>query len=306
MNTISETIEKMNSMIESGEEIETFEKYFKILSMKAPFPATTILNEYFYRVRKDEGEFIDHVSKIKYPPEKYAKKGRLNDNGESLAYLSSGEISPLVEIDIGYYQVYCYAKIQYIKKDIFFHLAGVKKDKIKITPSMDNEVSSFYRELLTTRDKKVYNATIALGRILFSSEGFKVGVLYSSVHEDKTNQNLFNIAIKSNDFDECCKIIELEYNILRYVPDKDCILIDNINNGKPLESGEIKWELSYYEMMKQLNEKINGEVFKVNNGIVHYKFGGGHIESETTESFFVRFIQSNNIIEIKKSEVKNI
>jgi hypothetical protein len=306
MENISETIEKIYAMIESGENIEAFDLHFKTLSIKAPFIGMEILNEFLFRARKDEGEIIDHIAKMKYPPVEYAKKGRLNDNGESIAYLSSGELAPLAEINIGYYELYCNAKIQYFKKDIIFHLVGVKKDKIEITPPIDNETFSLYRELITTKDKKVYNATIALARHLFSSKGFKAGIIYSSVQEDKSNQNLFNLAIGPEDFDECCKIIELEYNILRYVPDEDHILIDTINKGAPIESGEIKWELSYSDMMEKLNKKIDGEVFKINNGIVHYKFGGGLIENETEDSFLVKFTRTNSVEEIHKSEVKNI
>lgn len=293
-------------MIASGENIETFEQQFKTLSIKTPFVGMTIFNDFFFRVRKDEGEVFDHVSKMKYPPILHAKKGRLNDTGESIAYLSSGELAPLAEMDIGYYELYCSAKIQYFKKDIIFHLVGVKKDKIAITPPIDNETFSLYRDLITTKDKKVYNATIALARHLFSSKGFRSGIIYSSAQEDKSNQNLFNLAIRPSDFDECCRIIELEYNILRYVPDKDHILIDNINKGKPDQTGLIKWELSYTDMIEQLNRKIDGEIFKVNNGIVHYKFGGGHIENETNVSLFVRFTQTNDIVEIRKSDVKNL
>lgn len=306
MANVSSTIEKIYAMIDSGESIEAFDSHLKALSIKNPFIGMKILNEFLFRARKDEGEIIDHISKIKYPPVQYAKKGRLNDNGESIAYMSSGELAPLAELDIGYYDLYCNAKIQYLKKDIIFHLVGVRKDKIEITPAIESEAFSLYRELITTKDKKVYNATIALARHLFSSKGFKAGIIYSSVQEDKSNQSLFNLAMRPSDFDECCKVVELEYNILRYIPEKDHILIDTINKGIPQESGEVKWELSYSEMREKLNSKINGEIFKVNNGIVHYKYGGGPIESETKESFFVKFTRTNSVEEIYKSEVKNI
>lgn len=163
-----------------------------------------------------------------------------------------------------------------------------------------------YRELITTKDKKVYNATIALSRILFSSKGFRAGIIYSSVQEEKSNQNLFNLAIRPDDFDDCCKIVELEYNILRYIPEKNEISIDTVNKGKPLESGKIQWDLPYSDMIEKLNGKIDGEIFKINQGIAHYKFGGGLIEKETNESFFVRFSRSNSIEEIQKSLVRNI
>lgn len=127
MNRIAETIDKIYAMIESGEGIEAFDTHFKTLSSQTSLIGITVSNEFLFRARKDEGEVIDHVSKIKYPPAQYAKKGRLNDDGESLAYLSSGEIAPIAEIDIGYYELYCNAKIQYLKKDVIFHLVGIKK-----------------------------------------------------------------------------------------------------------------------------------------------------------------------------------
>lgn len=292
-------------MIEEGEGIDAFDKYYKILSVKTPFPAMKITNENLFRARKDEGKIIDNISQIRYPPVEFAVKGRLNDKGESMTYLSTSQIGTLAEINVGYYEVYCTANIQYLKKDIVFHIVGIKKEKIKITPKIDNAVFSLYRDLITSKKQKVYNATIALARHLFSSNRFRSGILYSSVHEDKTNQNIFNLAIKPADFDECCRITSLEYNILRFSPSNKNIIIDTINNGKPMENGNIEWELSYADMIEQTNKKIHGEIFKENNEIIHYKFGGGKIEIETTESYFVRFFQSNEIREIYKSEVKS-
>lgn len=293
-------------MIESGENIDAFDKYYKILSVKSPFVGMVIGNDNFFRVRKDEGEIIDNISKIRYPPVEFAIKGRLNDKGESVTYLSTSQIGSLAETNIGYYEIYCTANIQYLKKDIVFHLVGIKKEKIKITPEIDNDIFSLYRDLITSKDKKVYNATIALAKHLFPSHGFKSGILYSSVQEDKTNQNLFNLAIKPADFDVCCRITSLEYNILRFSPSNSNIVIETINNGKPMENGDIDWELSYTDMIEQTNKKTHGEIFKNNNGIIHYKFGGGQIERETMKSFFVRFSQSKEIKEIYKSEVKNL
>ncbi len=215
---VESKIRVINSLIEKNESIDAFTPHFKQLTQHCHFDATSILNEHFYRARKDNGILIDNICKMRYPPAEFAGKGRLNDIGESVTYLSSSELTTIAELDIGYFDIYCLAKVAYFKKDIIFHLVGVRPGTIKNIYTLNNEITSFYKKLITTKDKRVYNATTALARILLSSKGFKAGILYSSVQEDKSNKNLFNLAVKPQDFDDCCKIVELQYNTLRYSP----------------------------------------------------------------------------------------
>lgn len=302
---VESKIRVINSLIEKNSGIELFTPHFKQLSQLCHFQAISILSEHFYRARKDNGILIDNVSKMKYPPSEFASKGRLNDNGESVTYLSSSELTTIAELDIGYFDIYCAAKVAYVKKDIIFHLVGVRDGTIKNVNPLPNEIVSFYKKLITTKDKKVYNATTALARILLSSEGFKAGILYSSVQEDKSNKNLFNLAMKPQDFDDCCKIVELQYNTLRYSPFYDEINIHTLNVGTPLEDGTIAWQYTYDKMMELNSWNIRGEVYRVGRGVVHYKHGGGPIESETMKSFLVRFTRTNEVIEVPKSELRN-
>lgn len=317
--TLSELTAKMNidryqveskmrvirNLIENNASIEAFTPHFKQLTQLCHLPAMTIHNDYFFRARKDNGVLIDNVAKIKYPPPELACKGRLNDDGESVTYLSSSELTTIAELDVGYFDIYCVAKIAHINKDTIFHLVGVRDGTIQNVNPIKNEVIYFYKKLITTKDKKVYNATTALARILFSAKGFKAGILYSSVQEDKTNRNLFNLALKPEDFDSSCEIVELEYNTLRYSPYRDEIVVHTLNKGKPTFDGSVEWQFNYDKMIELNNWNINGEVFKVGNGIVHYNHGAGPIEKETLNSYLVRFTRSNQIVEILKSEVKN-
>lgn len=302
MDNISKLEQEIYTLIEKEAGVDAYEHLYKNLSKEAPLPAMRLTNKDFFRVRKDNGEIFTHISKIKYPPREFATKGRFNDIGQSIAYLSTNQIATLAEMNIGYYQIYCTANIKYIDRDILFHCVGLVGNKAEIVPSFENRVQTLYRNLITSKETKVYNATIALGRHLLSAN-FKTGILYSSVHEDKSNWNLYNVAVKPDDFDECFKIVSLEYNILRFSPERG-IVIETINTGSPEENGSITWQLSYDEMIGQTNQQITGEVFKDNNGIIHYKYGGGHIHSETANSYFVRFVQAMKLIEVLKSEVR--
>jgi hypothetical protein len=302
---VESKIRVINSLIEKNASIDAYTPHFKQLTQLCHFTATSILNEHFYRARKDNGILIDNVCKIKYPPPEFAGKGRLNDNGESVTYLSSSELTTIAELDIGYFDIYCVAKIAYLKKDIIFHPVGVRTGTIKNVNELENGITSFYKKLITTKDKRVYNATTALARILLSSKGFRAGILYSSVQEDKSNKNLFNLAVKPQDFDDCCKIVELEYNTLKYSPVNDEINIHTLNVGTPLADGTISWQYTYDKMIELNNWNTKEEVYRVGKGIVHYKHGGGPIESETISSFLVRFTRTNQVIEVLKSELRN-
>jgi hypothetical protein len=302
MDNISKLEQEIYTLIEQEANIDAYEHLYKNLSKETPLPAMRLPNKDFFRVRKDNGKLFTHISQMKYPPRECATKNRFNDIGESIAYLSTSQIGNLAEMDIGYYQIYCTANIEYIDQDILFHCVGLVGDKIKIVPSFENRVQILYRNLITSKEPKVYNATIALGRHLLSAN-FKIGILYSSVHGDKSNWNLYNVAVKPDDFDECFKIVSLEYNILRFSPEREAV-IETINMGRPEENGSITWQLSYDEMIGQTNQQITGEVFKDNNVIIHYKYGEGHIHSQTANSYFVRFVQSGKLIEVLKSEVR--
>lgn len=106
--------------VKSGKDFSYFLPYYQALSQRTLFIGSTLENEWFYRGRIASNRLFTHIDELKYPPKEFARKGRLNDNGEQMAYLSLSEIAPLVELDINYYQLYCMIKIKHIIKDTIF------------------------------------------------------------------------------------------------------------------------------------------------------------------------------------------
>lgn len=298
-------IKEIMRLIEIGASIEDFDPIYKQLSQHTIFQAIPIENEWFYRVRPDEGKLIENISGMKYPPAEYATKGRLNSKGESLTYLASSELGTIAEMDLSLYEIYCSAKIKYKKKEIIFLIIGVKMDRLSAIDKNDNEILSLYRQLITTKDKTVYNSTIALAKhFMGSSKGFRPGILYSSVQEDKTNQHLYNIAVLPKDFDECFEFVEFEYNIIVYDYANRQYSIETLNRGQLQNNGSIKWELSYLEMLETSRKKYGSHIFKINNGIAHFDYGLGSIIDELQETYLVKFPKWEDQKEIIKSTVK--
>ena len=116
MNDIDRLIQEILNGIEAGKNCDFFLPYINHLSQKTQFIASKINNEYLYRIRKENGALFVNTGQLKYPPHLKSQKGRLNQQGESIVYMSLGEIAPLAELDISYYEVHCLIKIQYIKK----------------------------------------------------------------------------------------------------------------------------------------------------------------------------------------------
>jgi|GEM_PF-835583 len=301
---INDIFKKINNGIRDGKDIEYFVPYYKVLSEKTIFPASTLTNEWFYRARLATDKLFTNINELKYPPRDFAIKGRLNDTGEQVAYLSAGQIGPLAELDINFYQLFCLAKIKYFEKDILFHSVGVKnKDGLEDPHRI--EINRFYQELLTSKGKEYYNATIALARhfmgtAFFNSDrtksGAKSGIIYNSVNEDKSNKPLYNVAVYPHVFDKCFKIEETCYYALKYEPKMDAYIITEINKGIPQLDGTIIWDKTYSEMIEETTKRFSRDIFIFNKSILHFKYGVGEIVKEDNISFLVSFRSGKQIV----------
>ena len=310
MNDIDSLIQEILNGIETGGSPDLFLPYIKQLSQKTQFIASSIHNEYMYRVRREDGTLFNHTDKLKYPPPQKSKKGRLNQEGESIAYMSLGEITPLVELDISYYEVHCLIKIQYVKKTLLFHYAGVKGEYESNNPNLV-KVNEFYRDILRNKDNKYYNFTIALCKHFLANikspdgSDFPSGLIYTSAYDDKSNRNLHNVAVKPNVFDEHFKVIEATYQVMIYDNNTDSINIKNLNKGSIDNEGNVSWNLNYEEMMNDFLQKYSKHIFVINNNkdIINYKYGGGGIIGSDHDSYTVRFPNGNQ--KVMKKEINN-
>lgn len=293
---IDTILKRIEIGIKEGKEISYFQPYYKILSPKTLFIGSTILNEWFYRARLLTDKLFEHVNELKYPPKEFAVKGRLNDDGEQITYLSTGEVAPILELDIGYYQPFCMVKIRHVMMDTIYYYVGVKGQYE--SNSYDNiAVNNFYTRLLTSMCPEYYNATIALGRHFLQSntsdingKPVKAGIIYNCVHEDKSNRILYNIALYPDVFDTCCRIEEAFYYVLTYAPKEDIISMNDMNKGIISLNGNIKWKKSYSDMIEEYEEKYSNDIFKMSyDSIIHYKYGVGKIVEENKETYIVNF-----------------
>ena len=294
--------------IEEGQDISFFLPHYKIISQKTTFIASTLLNDWFFRARIATNKLFEHTDELKYPPKEFALKGRLNDQGEQITYLSTGEIAPIAELDLNYYQLFCMIKIKHVIKNTLFYYVGVR-GQYETHSNADIEVNNFYLSLLTSKGSKNYNATIALGKHFLESgtlntngNPVRVGIIYNSVHEHKSNKLLYNIAIHPEVFDACCKIENAYYYVLTYNPQKNTNIMDDINKGSILNDGTIKWEKSYLEMINKYETKYSNDKFKKSqDSVIHFEYGGGKIVEENNSSYFVAF--RNGTKQILKKEL---
>ena len=119
-------------------------------------------------------------------------------------------------------------------------------------------------QLLSGRESECYNATIALGKHFMGSNTLiptggkcKTGIVYNSVHEDKSNKLLYNIAVLPCVFNECFVIEEASYQILAYDSQNDAIIMHDINKGAIQTDGSIYWTKTYPEMIDELKQKFS-------------------------------------------------
>lgn len=310
-------IEKIKYGIENNMHIEYFTEIYNDSWHLVRWNTMTIENDKFYRARTVNKEDLFHnINELKYPSASLvSEKGRLNNINESIAYLSTSELVPLVELNIGYYQIYCMAEIECNTRDILFFTIGVKAEYDGATQD-EIKFIDFYNHLLTTPNKNYYNATIAFAKKIFGSDlimnGIKknIGILYNSAQEFKTNQYLYNLVVEPAVFDDYFKIKKVTYQILSYDKLEECVRINEINHGEILDNAEVKWEKSYEEMIKYCNELYKRDRFRMSNEenqgfIVKYPEGTKIIEKEDEDYYYFKS-NEEHIIKIEKTSVIDI
>ncbi|WP_336637958.1 hypothetical protein [Lysinibacillus fusiformis] len=320
-NGRSDSMEKFIEMIKYGidnnKPIEYFYEIYNDSWHLVRWNAMSIENEKFYRARTlNKEDLFYNINELKYPPSSIvSEKGRLNDINESVAYLSTSELVPLVELDINYYQIYCLVEIEYIVQNIIFFTIGIKGEYEGIT---EDEIKfiDFFNHLLTTPIKNYYNATIAFAKKIFKSGLFmnevklNQGIIYNSAQEFKTNKHLYNVVVEPKVFDECFRIKKATFQILSYNALEDCIITNEINHGKILDNGEINWEKSYEEMIKYCMDLYKGDIFKMNDNenqsfIVKYPEGIKIIENEDEDFYYIK-INEEHVMKVEKANVIDI
>lgn len=311
--------------IREGQPIEYFAGIYEQLFSKSRWNAMSIKNEVFYRARiTDQKELFKNISELRYPPSnKVKEKGRLNNAGESVAYLATSAISTFAELNCDYYQPICLAEVSYIHRDrIMFCTAGVHAEYYG-TSENEQLIMDLFCRLLTSPDKANYNATIAYANMILNKQIVEdhpfsiryMGVLYNSAQEGKTNQTLFNIAVKPDVFDECFKITKAMYVIFSFSTSLNALYIKDINTGTILPDGQIRWELSFENMMEHCNSLFKNDVFlsaREEDGerfIIKYPEGSGQIINEDEDAYYVHFknaYRDTGIIAVDKQIVHSI
>ena len=303
MCIIKNMIQEIENGIENKANIEYFEKIYEKNWDRVRWNVMTIENDVFYRARiSEKTRLFSNVNELKYPSASLVKQcGRLNDIGESIAYLSTGSITPLVELDIDYYQIICMTEVKYILKDIMFFIIGIKGEYEGIT-QYESDFINFFNHLFTTPNKNYYNATIAFSHKIFKSglininnrKKSKVGIAYNSAQESKTNKYLHNFAVEPHVFDECFDIKKATYQLMKYRKKEDAIEIVNINEGEISQEGTIKWQRDFKQMIDYCNNLFRKDIFSIYdpNGekcIIKYPEGSGKIKKQDKDSYYVDF-----------------
>ena len=307
---IDDSITAIQKGIKEQKDISFFTPFYEQLSFQTNFIGSFLQNDLFYRGRLATDRLFEHINELKYPPAEYASKGRLNDSGEQIAYMSLGELGPMVELDIGYYQLFCMVKIRHLIKGTCFFYVGIKGEYSSPSPK-DVKVNKFYMNLLNRKEKEYYNATIALGRLFLKKPALDVnggkvrtGMIYNSVQEDKTNKNLYNIAVYPEIFDSSFRIEEANYFMLAYDLKEKSIILHDINKGSVQSDGRIVWEKTYKKMHYEINERFSRDIYKISeDAIVHFKYGGGKIVRATDMYFIISF--PNGEEKVLKNNIAN-
>ena len=294
---MNELIKQIRDGITSGMPQDFFLPKFKALSNGAQFVCIQLENDTFFRVRSFSGNLFSSIADLGYPPHHSATKGRLNAAGKPVAYMSLSEMVPFAEANIGYYDMYCLARIQQVSPGTLFHCVGVE-GRYKPTDATSLAVNEFCLELLTKKGCENYDATIALGEHLMGcgtrdSDGnilpIEMGVLYNSAQNEISNKPIYNVCIPASTFDKHFRVVSAAYHILALDNITDSAVIHTVNEGKTMSDGSIQWERSLEEMFVFRDRMFAGHVYIKGNVLLHYQHGAGEILAEDPVQFLVSF-----------------
>lgn len=305
---VNELIDNIIEGVNSKEEVDYFAKIFGEMLNCTSFDASTISNDFFYRVRPATDRLFESIAELKYPPSRNCKQGRLNYDGEAIMYMSVGEIAPLLEMGISYYDLFCQIKIKAIDKSTFFHYVGIFN---KESNALDKRINELMRSLLNSQGDEYYNATNALGNIFLKKEirdvngkNFSSGMAYTSVHQEKTNKPIRNIAMLPSVFDEKYKVVEAIYYVMTLNAEGKFIGLEPVNHSVITNNGDVLWNLSFDEMKNLIEEKYSSHKYIVDNRIYHYHHGSGKIMSIVDGLIYANF--KGKIVKLKSDEINII
>lgn len=205
----------------------------------------------FWRARVIDSEIYKNISDLQHPPAKFARQGRLNDNGEPCFYIATREETALAEVNATEGQMVQVAgfriKVEFpirlivigeyanVQKNGYMHFAGSDPDFTiaKILNSMPRQealkilyIDKFLASILADPNASAsdYRFCRALGRMLYSKNNAE-GIVFPSVKD----RGGFNIAVQAASADRCfhnvsCLLAEMgkprkfgvtEYSIIR-------------------------------------------------------------------------------------------
>lgn len=256
-------IKKVYSGIQNQENVSYFEEIYFELFKRSNFPVRTLENQYFYRARPfdffNESELFSTKKDLQYPPISKCKKGRLNDIGEQLTYLSNSELGTIIELkDINYSDIFCIAKIECIQKDTYYHFVGIDDViEYKLNRRMRSDelkIFNLVKDLLKTNEANIYNSTIAMWHefnreTIVHDRQVDVGMAYISTQSSRTNKKTYNIVVTPKVFDLKFRFLEASYYFLRENKEREEIELFEINYGNFNSCGELEWEKSIEDMM---------------------------------------------------------
>lgn len=294
-------VEDIRSAIGRNENPEFFIELFNKLMTGMIFSFMNISQSEFFRGRLfSRDELLSKECDLKYPPLEFAKKGRLNNDGESIAYLSNQIYGPIIEIDIDFYQIlYNATYILNDKSNLLGHMIGMKSQYYSENTENANGLIEFYNltnELLTSPDKSYYNATIGLakhilGRKFSNMPNHNIALIYNSAQEHKTNNTVHNLAVTPEVFDRFFVLKEVQCQIMHLIPD-EAVNIDVVNQGIPDGQGNILWEKNLSRMLKDVELKFGNDCFYTDDSksrVISYPYGYGSVISKNDSSLVVEF-----------------
>jgi len=295
---LSKAIREIEQGIATKASIDYFENVYNKVFEQTTWSTAQIKDDLFYRARKlTDARLFSNVSELKYPPLGSTKKlGRLNDVGDSIAYLSMHPLTSVAELDIDYYELFCMAEIKYMKKDIDFFLVGTKEAKYEGLTVDEIEFMGYINKLLTSANEEYYPATVAFARMVFKRrvEGTRVrlGIVYNSAQRHKSAQEeLYNVAVLPKSFDECFRIRGVKCQLLSHAGGK--IELHDVNNAK-IKNGNVVWGKSYEEMIQDCTDKFKDDCFIINDEkgqsfLIKYPEGSGIIKMINGSDYLVGF-----------------
>lgn len=307
--------------IEEGKDVPYFEEIYRRFFVGQSFTAAASGNEILFRGRTDIGRLFTSVNELKYPPANAVKeRGRFNDINESLTYLSFVLYTIPLELNVRLYQPFCILKSNLTDhRDLLFWDIGLKEKKEKGLSWTENKLRNYFTKLITSPDKRNYNATIALAHQLLNLDirtpslhkQFIGGIVYNSARESSMNIPLTNAVTKPDVFDKYFKPLEALYFMLTFVNDtKPYILVSVLNRGQVLANNDIQWNLSYDKMIQECKDKYEHDAFLLysqtkTTGIIKYDGGFGDIIGEDDTSYLVKFPNINDIQKVSKDIVQD-